>query len=208
MAERRQTRPKTAGHLRAVPGGNPRPPDDERERAEADPDDRTPLTAPMPLSEAYRRYAPYVAAIALRILGHDDELDDLVQDVFLDATRGIASLREPNAIKGWLARIAVRSAVRRLRKRRLLRALLLDHEPEHCERLLAPGANPEERALLDRVYRTLSKLAAEDRVAWVLRHVQGETLEAAATLLGCSVSTYQRRLRRASEYLARELPDA
>ena len=58
------------------------------------------------VAELFRRYAPYVATIGLRLLGRDDELDDLVQDVFIEAHRGLHSLRTPDAIKGWLARAA------------------------------------------------------------------------------------------------------
>lgn len=160
------------------------------------------------LDDAYRRFAPYVAAIAVRILGRSDELDDLVQDVFVEATRGIASLAEPQAIRGWLARIAVRASVRRLRRRRLLRALYLaidDHAD--YDALAAPDATPEQRAMVARVYRALDALPLDERVAWVLRHVQGATLDEAAALCGCSLSTYQRRLRRATLQLGLELPD-
>ncbi|MFM2417250.1 MAG: hypothetical protein RL385_1973 [Pseudomonadota bacterium] len=163
---------------------------------------------PLSLDEAYRRYAPYVATIALRILGRSADLDDLVQDVFLDATRGIASLTDPGAIKGWLARIAVRASVRRLRRTRVLRALaLMPSQPPDFESLASPDASPEQRALVARVYQALEALPATDRAAWVLRNVQGETLEEAAELCACSLSTLQRRLRRASAHIGQELPD-
>src|SRR4029077_1840693 len=71
------------------------------------------------LADLFRRYAPYVATIGLRLLGRDDDLDDLVQDVFIEAYRGLAGLRSHDAVKGWLARITVRRATRRLRARRL-----------------------------------------------------------------------------------------
>lgn len=160
------------------------------------------------LDDAYRRFAPYVAAIAVRILGRSEELDDLVQDVFVEATRGIASLTDPRAIKGWLARIAVRVSVRRLRRRRLLRALFLSvDDAGDYEALAAPGATPEQRAMVARIYRALDGLPAAERVAWVLRHVHGATLDEAAALCACSLSTYQRRLSRASAHLDLELPD-
>jgi RNA polymerase sigma-70 factor (ECF subfamily) len=164
---------------------------------------------PLSLDEAYRRYAPYVATIALRILGRSADLDDLVQDVFLDATRGIATLADQGAIKGWLARIAVRASVRKLRRTRVLRALaLMPSQPHDFESLASSDASPEQRALVARVYQALEALPAADRAAWVLRHVQGESLEEAAELCACSLSTFQRRLRRASAHIAKELPDA
>jgi RNA polymerase sigma-70 factor (ECF subfamily) len=81
---------------------------------------------PRNFDEVFRRYSGYVARVALRLLGSDSEVDDLVQDVFLEAHRGLNSVREPGALGGWLARICVRRATRRLRRRRLLVLLSLD----------------------------------------------------------------------------------
>lgn len=187
---------KRGPHLQLVAGDHLARAADERSSSE-----------PLPLDQAYRQFAPYVAAIAGRIMGHDADLDDLVQDVFLEATRGIAALRDAAAIKGWLGRIAVRAAVRRLRRRRVLRALHLQAEAVDYESVISLDATPEQRALIVRVYRALEALGAQDRAAWVLRHVHGESLEGAAKLCGCSLSTYQRRLRRAATYLREELTD-
>ncbi|MEO6600961.1 MAG: sigma-70 family RNA polymerase sigma factor [Polyangiaceae bacterium] len=148
----------------------------------------------------FRRFSPYVASIGLRLLGRDDELDDLVQDVFLEAHRGLSRVREPAAIKGWLARICVRRAVRRLRRRRLRAFLSLDtlcHDPE----LVAPGASPEARAEVSRLYGKLERLPALERVVWVLRYLEGNSLEEIATVCACSKSTVQRRLRDADTVL-------
>src|SRR5207253_3230020 len=82
----------------------------------------TPLpvtTEPLDLDSAYRRYARYVAAVALRLIGRDDEVDDVVQEVFLTALRKLGGLRDPEAIRGWLATVTVRVAGRRLRRRRM-----------------------------------------------------------------------------------------
>ncbi len=157
------------------------------------------------LDALYRAYAPYVAAIAIRILGRDGELDDLVQDTFVNALRGLRGLREPLAIKGWLAKIAVRLATRRLRARRIRRALHLERDVLDYEPACAPVASDEERAMLARVYRVLDGLAAAERVAWVLRYVQGEPLHRIPELCACSLSTAQRRLARAQAAIEKEL---
>jgi RNA polymerase sigma-70 factor (ECF subfamily) len=76
---------------------------------------------PLDLEQAFSLYSRYVARLALRLLGRQDEVDDVVQDVFLAAFRGLKKLRAPQAIKGWLATVTVRVARRRLRLRRLWR---------------------------------------------------------------------------------------
>jgi RNA polymerase sigma-70 factor (ECF subfamily) len=164
-----------------------------------------PPPAPDDLDGLYRAYAPYVAAIAARILGRDHEVDDLVQDAFVNALRGLRGLREPLAVKGWLGKITVRLATRRLRTRRIKRALHLDREAVDYEAICAPSASDHERVQIAKVYRVLDRLPAEDRVAWVLRYVQGEPLHAIPELCACSLSTAQRRLARAQAELEKEL---
>ena len=155
---------------------------------------------PRDFDAVFRRYSPYVARIALRLLGNDGEVDDLVQDVFIEAHHGLASLREPGALGGWLARICVRRVTRRLRRRRFLALLSLDGVPER-DLPFDASASPEERAEVARLYRRLDKLPADERVAWVLRHVEGESLEDMVSLCACSKSTVQRRLRSAENRL-------
>jgi RNA polymerase sigma-70 factor (ECF subfamily) len=162
---------------------------------------------PLDLDGLYRRHASYVAAVAVRLLGRDEEVDDVVQDVFLEAVRGIASVRDPNAVKGWLARIAVRTCVRRLQKRKLFRALQLQLESQDYEQLAGPRATPEQRVLIAKVYRLLDRLPARTRVIWILRHVLDESLQTMVELTACSQSTVQRKLREAEHLLEQELRD-
>jgi RNA polymerase sigma-70 factor (ECF subfamily) len=179
-ADRKPPRPDHP-HLRVVDGG-------------------APAQAPLDFDAIFRRYSPYVASVGIRLLGRDDELDDLIQDVFLEAHRGISRVRDPGAIKGWLARICVRRAVRRLRRRKLQAWLSFDalrHEPSAA----AVEASPETRAELGRLYRELEKLPALVRAAWVLRHLEGQSLDDIAAACACSKSTVQRRLRDGDAHL-------
>jgi RNA polymerase sigma-70 factor (ECF subfamily) len=155
------------------------------------------------LAELFTRYAPYVARIGFKLLGNDEELDDLVQDVFVEAHRGLAQLRSSDAAKGWLARITVRRAVRRLRRRRLRAFFSLEAMSEHAA-LIDGAATPEERAHVAAIYRRLEALPVALRVVWVLRHVEGETLDQIAVSCGCSKATVQRRLRAAQRTLGEE----
>src|SRR3954468_824205 len=81
---------------------------------------------PLTLDAAFRAHAGFVASVALRVLGRSSEVDDLVQDVFLHVQRGLHALRDPNALRGWLAVVTARLARRRLRGRRVKLWLGLD----------------------------------------------------------------------------------
>jgi RNA polymerase sigma-70 factor (ECF subfamily) len=159
------------------------------------------------LDEVYRRYCRYVAAVILRLDGRNTEVDDLVQDVFVEAARGIGRLRQPGAIKGWLATIAVRLVRRRLRMRRVCRFLGMDRDVS-SDHLVDPSASPVDRLLLQAVYRVLDDMPVVNRIAFSLHYLEGEKMEAVAGLCGCSLATAKRRVARAQQMIEERLPDA
>lgn len=149
------------------------------------------------LDGLFRRYAPYVAAIAHRLLGREEDVDDTIQEVFVAAVRGVHAVRDPAAIRGWLARVTVRVARQRLRRRRARVFLGLD-EPVVYDAVVDKSASAEQRALLARVYKILDGIPANERIAWSLRHIEGEPLESVASLAGCSLATAKRRIAAAA----------
>lgn len=156
------------------------------------------------LDRLFAEHSRFVAAVVLRVLGRDHEVDDVVQEVFLDALVGVPKVRTPAAIRGWLKTVAVRKAYRHLRKRRVRAFFGLDH-PGCYEHLPATGCGPEERALLSRVYHMLDQISVSERLAWTLRYVEGEQVEAVAALCGCSLATVKRRIAAANAALERML---
>ena len=150
------------------------------------------------LEALYQDYAPYVGAVASRLLGRAAEVEDVVQDVFTAAVQGLRRRDDALEVKGWLAKVTVRRCVRQLRLRRLWRLVDLDAEPSY-ERLADPSAGPAERRLVSEVYRALDGVSANERVAWTLRHVEGESLEEVARLCECSLATAKRRIAAAHE---------
>lgn len=154
----------------------------------------------------FRDHAPYVARVALRVLGRGPDVDDVVQEVFLAALRGADAIRDPGAARAWLASITVRKARAKLYTRRLRAAIGLDDAPDY-EGLVAGDGDPEERVLLARVYAALDKVPTEERLAWTLRVVEGEALEHVAALCGCSLATAKRRVVAAHARIRREVGD-
>ena len=132
----------------------------------------------------------------MQLIGRPGDVDDVVQDVFIQAHRGLANLRDPAAVRPWLRRIAVRRSRRWLRKR-WVRRWFGESDVDMQAELVDSSASPEQRAQVAHIYRKLDRMPRDERIVWVLRLVEGETLEAIADLLGCSVSTVQRRLRAA-----------
>jgi RNA polymerase sigma-70 factor (ECF subfamily) len=153
---------------------------------------------PLTFEQAYALHVGYVAGLAGRILGRNDEVPDVVQDVFLIAHRRLSDVRQPGALRTWLGRITVREASRRLRWRRLRDFL----QPARLEiDLVADETDAELRPLVALLYVALDRLPARERSAWVLRHLLDEPLDRVAELCGCSLATAKRRITAADTAL-------
>jgi RNA polymerase sigma-70 factor (ECF subfamily) len=146
----------------------------------------------------YRRYVRIVWSTALRLCGSRADADDIAQDTFIEALRDVSALRDVEALRPWLLRIAVHQAQRRFRRRSLLRRLGFGSGDDEASlaALADPAASPELRAELSRVDRALADASVAERFTWILRHVEGNTLEEVAALSECSLATAKRRLQR------------
>jgi RNA polymerase sigma-70 factor (ECF subfamily) len=163
--------------------------------------------APLTFEQIYRRYSRYVAAVVLRLDPGVPDLDDVVQDVFLAAASGLKRIRDQNATKAWLATVAVRMVRRRLRLRRMWRWLGIGDDDRPPASLVDGGSNPVDRLLLAAVYEVLDAMAVDDRVAFVLHHIEGEKLEAVARICRCSLATAKRRIARAQAAINQRVGD-
>jgi RNA polymerase sigma-70 factor (ECF subfamily) len=163
-------------------------------------DEHAAVTLPLEFDQVFRLHAPYVGALVLKLIGRPGYVDDVVQDVFIQAHRGLRKLRDPELVRPWLRRIAVRRARRWLRARWVTR-WFRERDVDDLLALADTSASPEDRAQVGLIYRHLDSLPRNERLVWVLRLVEGETLESIAEMLGCSLSTVQRRLRAAQHVM-------
>ena len=167
-------------------------------------DGQEPHAPATPLDAVYRAHARYVAGLALKVLGRDSDVDDVVHDVFVAAAKGLDALRDVNAMRGWLGVVTVRVARRRLTARRVLSLFGLEPETDYGE-LASPDAGPQQRAMVTQLYQVLDTLPAGERLAWALRHIEGEQLEEVARLCDCSLATAKRRIAAAQRRIDRRL---
>jgi RNA polymerase sigma-70 factor (ECF subfamily) len=152
----------------------------------------------------YRRYVRAIWNMVLRMLRSAADAEDVVQDTFATAFRELPRLRDPGALRGWLLRIAVRQVHRRLRRRRLRQLLGLerdDADEVSLESIAAEGVGAEARAELMMIDRILARVPSEQRIAWALRNVEGESLEDVARACDCSLATVKRRIAAVEERL-------
>jgi RNA polymerase sigma-70 factor (ECF subfamily) len=155
----------------------------------------------------YHRHFDYVMGMVVRLLGHRDEAEDVVQDTFAIALDRLSALRQADSVRAWFAQIAVSQVGRRLRKAKVLSKLGL-YPPIHSidlDSIAVEEVDPEARAELATIGRILANLPANVRIAWMLRYVDGEPLADVAHLCGCSLATVKRRIAAAAKHLGNHI---
>ena len=149
-----------------------------------------------------------VNGLAFRLVGRSEDLDDLVQDCFVQALRSLDSLENPAVFSSWLSGIVARTSYNFIRKRRMLARLGLGRTSDDridVDALVAPTAPPDVAAELRALYGVLSALPAKVRVPLVLRRVEGMALAEIAATLGASLATVKRRVAEGEAALTRAM---
>ena len=155
----------------------------------------------------YRRHVAGVRAVVRRLLGNATDAEDVVQEAFVTAFEIWGQLREPEQAGKWLLTIAIRKVHRRFRRRRLLRLFGLDQTTDDAtlESFGRPDVTGEARAELALLDALLRRVSANERVAWMLRYVEGMSLEEVATACECSLATAKRRIAAVNVRVERHL---
>ena len=149
---------------------------------------------------------------AWSILKHRAEAEDALQSAYLKAFAAIESFEGRSSLSTWLTRIVINEALGRQRSAKRRRAQLdgssvtvLDDYREKLMRGSTSGTSPEielarvqVRALLE---QAISALPEEFRLVFVLREVEGMTVEATAEALDVKPATVKTRLLRARRRL-------
>src|SRR5678810_249158 len=126
--------------------------------------------------QLYERHRGQVAATPYRVLNDRTDLDDLVQEVFVIAFRGLDRFRGEARLSTWLYRICVNVALGRIRsKSRRPPAIPMSHAL--LETMEASPPSPEQVLVQnqerDRVYRALDEMPAKKRLVLYLHEIEG-----------------------------------
>ena len=148
--------------------------------------------------ELYRAHVPTVQRLLVRLVGPVADLDDLLQHAFLEAFRALPRFRGDAAFSTWLHRIVVHVAYRYLRKHR-------QRWEEVSDELPGTVTSPELKAYrqqeLARALEYLAALKPKKRIAYVLRIVEGMSLDEIGALVGANAAAVGQRVK----YAQREL---
>lgn len=143
----------------------------------------------------YRRHAPRLRMTILRLLGaRREDADDVLQEAWVAACRGLHRFRGEARFSTWLASIAIRTARRRFD----WQANAIELDDALPSAAVAPGAGMD-------LERALASLPDAHRTVVVLHDVEGYTHEEIAGLLGIAAGTSRSTLTRGRRLLRRLL---
>jgi RNA polymerase sigma-70 factor, ECF subfamily len=138
------------------------------------------------------RYAPRVRSFVRRSIRLESDVEDLVQEVFLQFYRSHTLLRNQEALRAFIYTISYRVIIREIRFRRA-RKRTEDGMQAPGSRFIPP-ADFEAREAIEGIRAWLDRLDPTDRTAFLLRHVDGLELSEIAGMLDISLATVKRRL--------------
>ena len=155
--------------------------------------------------ELVRRYRDKVYRLSYKILRHEEDAAEALQDAFLSAYRGLPRFKAESSFSTWLYRIATNASLMKYRKRREGHVSLEQSQSgeDGAEPLQVPDWSTQPlQELLDSETREvmeegIQRLPEELRTVFVLRDIQELSNAEVAEILGLTVAAVKSRLHRA-----------
>jgi RNA polymerase sigma-70 factor (ECF subfamily) len=176
------------------------------------PDDQLVLMAQSGENRAFdelvRRYQDKVYRLSYKILRHEEDAAEALQDAFLSAYKGLRNFKAESTFSTWLYRIATNASLMKYRKRRDGHISLEQSQtpgprgeegeplqiPDWSEQPLEVLLDAETRAVME---EGIQMLPEDDRTVFVLRDIEGLSNAEVAEILELSVAAVKSRLHRA-----------
>lgn len=158
-------------------------------------------------------FSPSIYQVGLRMLGNPQDAEDVLQETFLKAFRALPGFEERSSLKTWIYRIAVNESLMKIRGRKTVQVSLDgdedDGNPERPIDLADWCCLPESEFLTaelsERMNKALQVLSPGLRSVFLLRDVQGLSIQETREALGISEASVKTRLLRARLKLREEL---
>lgn len=155
--------------------------------------------------ELVRRYRDKVYRLSYKILRHEEDAAEALQDAFLSAYRGLKNFKAESTFSTWLYRIATNASLMKYRRRREGHVSLEQSQnpdasgepmqiPDWSAQPLADLLNSETREVME---EGVDRLPEDLRTVFVLRDIEGLSNADVAEVLDLSVAAVKSRLHRA-----------
>jgi RNA polymerase sigma-70 factor, ECF subfamily len=135
------------------------------------------------------------------------DAEDITQEIFVNAYRGVKALKDPEMFRSWLYRIAL-NAVRDFYRKKRLHSIFTffspQHEEEHASQCDSSLDHLEKKQFWDRLGTFLSRLSEAEKEVFRLRYLDGLGIREVSDILGKNESTVKTHLYRAVDKFRKE----
>ena len=156
-------------------------------------------------ADLMREYYRFVYTIVIRIVDNPHDVEEVVQDTFLNAYRGLTQLEDAAKFKSWLAEIA-RNCARQWVRKQKGETVSLD---EVSEGVLQTQDSPDEQLMRleqrELIRRTMETLPQKDRDIARAFYLEGASYNELTSTHGLSDKAISFRLSRAKQQLSKRL---
>jgi RNA polymerase sigma-70 factor (ECF subfamily) len=167
-------------------------------------------------SECVERHAPAVYRQALRLMGTEQEAEEVVQETFLSAFKAIHRFEGRSGLSTWLYRIAHNVAMMRLRRSEPVFVPIddpgsddgtIDTPLQFFDWCCLPERDFDKEETREELERAIRTLPDRPRSVFILRDIEGLSTEETAEILDLSPEAVRTRLHRARLILREQLSD-
>jgi len=155
------------------------------------------------------RHQQKVYNIAYRMMGNEEDAKDAAQEALIKIYKSVSKFRGDSGFSTWVYRIAINACKDELRKKKH-NIISLDKEIETEEgsiknELADQGLKPDELVeqaeLNETIQEAINQLPEQNRIAIILRDIQGFSYEDISSTLECPVGTVKSRINRGRKLL-------
>ena len=155
----------------------------------------------------YRAYGSDIGSFLKGMLRHSNEIDDLVQKVFLEFLSSLGRFRGEASIRTWLHRIARHVALHEIRSYKRRTGYVNAYAQTADKESKGPEEEVHARNYLNVIQDSLLELKASFREVWVLREVVQLSVAETAAVLEVGAATVRTRHHRAREQILLKLTE-
>lgn len=158
------------------------------------------------------RHSRSLFRVAYRLLGNEEDADEAVQETFLKAYKALERFERRSNFGTWIYRIAINCSLDLRQKKLPGRAVQIAEEPEpesNEVQVAAEGVTAEQvvfgHQVSHKIQKAMSQLTQTERTAFVLRHMEGKSIEEIAKVLGLKENSTKNSIFRAVQKMRRAL---
>jgi len=170
------------------------------------------------MEKIVERYEDQIFTFGLKMCGHLQDAEDIVQETFLNAFKYLNDFREETKLRNWLFKIAARVCFRKRRKKKFeperelsLESFVLKDGLSSSYDIPDLSNNPSEQLERNELKQIINKsilsLPPKYRFVFNLRDIEGFSTKEASEILGITAQTVKTRLHRARLFLREKISE-